>query len=119
VSIPTLAGVESRLVDTGRIKIHMLENGPAEGRPVLFIQGNVSSATFFESTMLFLPDGYRGIAPDLRGYGETEALPIDATQGIGDMAEDLRALVETLNNVRHKFYFKPPFVPARKEALFC
>lgn len=99
--IPTLSGVESKMIDTGRINVHILETGPADGTPILFIHGNVSSATFWEETMLALPEGYRGIAPDLRGYGETEALPVDATQGLGDMAEDVRALVETLGLGRH------------------
>lgn len=96
MTIPTLAGVESKMVETDRIKIHVLETGPEDGTPVLFVHGNVSSAAFWEETMLSLPDGFRGIAPDLRGYGETEALPVDATKGLGDMVEDLRALVETL-----------------------
>lgn len=97
MSVPTLAGVDSQMIDTGRINIHVLQTGPADGMPVLFVHGNVSSATFWERTMLSLPDGYRGLALDLRGYGETEALPVDATQGLGDMVEDVRALVQTLN----------------------
>lgn len=92
----TLAGVTSKKIDTGRIKVHILETGTEDGIPVLFIHGNISSAIFWEQTMLALPAGYRGIAPDLRGYGETEPLPVDATQGLGDMVEDIRALVETL-----------------------
>lgn len=96
MTIPTLPGVDSRIVDTGRIKIHVLETGPADGTPVLFIHGNGSSATFWEETSLSLPDRYRGIALDLRGYGETEPLPVDATRGLGDMVDDVRALVETL-----------------------
>ena len=94
--IPTLPGVESNMVDTDRIKIHILETGPAGGVPVLFVHGNASSAAFWEETMLALPDGYRGIALDLRGYGDTEPLPVDATQGLGDMAQDVRALVDAL-----------------------
>lgn len=51
--------------------------------------------------MLALPDGYRGLAPDLRGYGFTEPKPIDATQGLGDMVDDSRALVIALGIDRH------------------
>ena len=96
MTIDTLSGVTSRMVDTDRIDIHVLETGPEDGIPVLFVHGNISSATFWEQTMLALPSGYRGIALDLRGYGQTEALPVDATQGLGDMVEDIRALVEAL-----------------------
>ena len=101
MTIPTLSGVDSRMVDTGRINVHVLETGAAGGTPILFIHGNASSATFWEETMLSLPEGYRGIAPDLRGYGETEPLPVDATQGLSDMAADVRALVETLDLDRY------------------
>ena len=95
-SIPTLPGIESQIVQTGRLKIHVLSCGPAEGTAVLFIHGNVSSATFWEETMLALPDSFRGIALDLRGYGDTEPLPVDATLGLSDMVADIRSLVETM-----------------------
>ena len=35
-----------------------------------------------------LPDGYLGLAPDLRGYGGTEPRPIDATRGLRDWSDD-------------------------------
>jgi pimeloyl-ACP methyl ester carboxylesterase len=62
----------------------------------LFVHGNVSSAIFWEETMLALPGGFRGIALDLRGYGDTEPLPVDATLGLSDMVADIHSLVETL-----------------------
>lgn len=95
-SIPTLAGVNSQMVATSRLKMHVLSAGPKDGVPVLFIHGNGSSATFWEETMLALPEGFRGIAPDMRGYGDTEPLPVDATLGLGDMVEDIRSLVEAM-----------------------
>ncbi len=95
-TIPTLEGIESQMVDTGRIRMHVLSAGQEGDVPVLFVHGNVCSGTCWEEVMLELPDGFRGIAVDLRGYGDTEALPIDATKGLGDMVEDVHALVETL-----------------------
>jgi len=91
--IPTLPGITSTMVATSRIQMHVLSSGPETGEPVLFIHGNASSATFWEETMLALPDGFRAIAPDLRGYGETEDLLIDATRGCGDWVDDLLALL--------------------------
>jgi pimeloyl-ACP methyl ester carboxylesterase len=101
MSIPTLPGIFSHQIETDRLQIHLLSCGPEDGIPVIFVHGNVSSATFWEETMLALPDGYRALAPDLRGYGFTEAKPIDATQGLGDMADDLHALVVALGIGRH------------------
>jgi pimeloyl-ACP methyl ester carboxylesterase len=94
--IPTLPGITSRLVQTDRLLVHLLTAGSRGGVPVLFVHGNVSSATFWEETMLALPDDTYAIAPDLRGYGDTEPLPIDATLGMEDMAEDIHSLVETI-----------------------
>jgi pimeloyl-ACP methyl ester carboxylesterase len=99
--IPMLPGITSRLIQTDRLLVHVLTAGSREGIPILFVHGNVSSATFWEETMLALPERYYGIALDLRGYGTTEPLPIDATQGLGDMVEDIRSLVETIGLERY------------------
>jgi pimeloyl-ACP methyl ester carboxylesterase len=84
------------MIDTPRIRMHVLFSGPDDGTPVLFLHGNASSATFWEEIMLMLPAGFRGIAPDLRGYGDTEDKLIDATRGVGDWADDLLGLMDTL-----------------------
>lgn len=54
-SIPTLPGITSQLIDTPRLRMHVLFSGPDDGVPVLFIHGNASSATSWEETMLSLP----------------------------------------------------------------
>jgi len=95
-TVPTLPGITSQIVATNRLHVHVLLSGPEDGVPVLFVHGNVSSATFWEETMLALPDGFRGIAVDLRGYGDTETLPIDATLGLSDMVDDIYSLVQAL-----------------------
>ena len=95
-SIPTMEGIDSRIVETDRLDIHTLITDAREATPVLFIHGNGSSATFWEETMLALPAGFRAIAPDMRGYGDTEPLPVDATLGLDDMVADVLALVDTL-----------------------
>jgi len=61
---------------------------------MVFIHGNLSTSRFWEETLLALPADVRGIAPDLRGFGRTEAKPIDATRGMRDFADDLHALLE-------------------------
>ena len=44
-----------------------------------------------------LPEGFRGIAPDQRGFGDSDPeMKIDATQGFGDLAEDALALLDHL-----------------------
>jgi len=96
-TVPTLPGITSKMIETARIKTLILSRGPGDGKPVLFIHGNASSATYWEEIMLMLPDGFRGIAPDLRGYGDTEDKLIDATRGMADWVDDLLALLDALN----------------------
>jgi len=95
-TIPILPGITSKMVDTPRLRMHVLTSGPENGMPVLFIHGNASSATYWEEIMLKLPAGFRGIAPDLRGYGDTEDKLIDATRGMGDWVDDLIGLLDAL-----------------------
>lgn len=56
---------------------------------VLFIHGNCSSSLFWHETLKSLPARFNGVAPDLRGYGASEAAPIDATRGVRDFADDV------------------------------
>jgi len=96
-SIPTMQGITSKMVDTPRIRTHVLFSGPEAGTPVLLVHGNAASSTCWEELMLKLPAGFRGIAPDLRGYGDTEDKLIDATRGIREWVDDLLALMDTLS----------------------
>lgn len=91
-----LDGIRHSIVTTPRGRFCLLEAGQPDGQPVLFVHGNVSAATFWEETMLALPASYRALAPDLRGYGESERLPVDATRGLRDFSDDIHSLVETL-----------------------
>jgi pimeloyl-ACP methyl ester carboxylesterase len=85
------------MVDTPRLRQHVLSCGPAGGEPVVFIHGNFSAATYFEELMLQIAGhGFRCIAPDLRGYGWTEDVLIDSTRGYRDWADDVYSLLQTL-----------------------
>lgn len=95
-TVPTLPGITSKFIETPRIKMHVLFSGPESGTPVLFLHGNASSSTYWEEIMLKLPAGFRGIAPDLRGYGDTEDKLIDATRGVGNFVDDLLGLLDAL-----------------------
>src|SRR5579859_8131444 len=47
--------------------------------------------------MLALPEPYRPMAIDLRGFGDTDDEPIDATRGLRDFSDDLAAAIEALH----------------------
>ena len=97
MSIPTMEGITAKTITTPRITTRVLFSGADDGVPVLFLHGNVSSATWWEETMVALPAGYHGIAPDQRGFGDAELeKKIDATNGMGDLADDAVALLDHL-----------------------
>jgi pimeloyl-ACP methyl ester carboxylesterase len=92
-----LPGITAERVSTSRLTMGVLSlAGRTTGQPVLFVHGNVSSSLFWQTTMLAMPDGYRPLAVDLRGFGETDPESVDATRGLGDYADDLAALIEML-----------------------
>ncbi|NJC72626.1 alpha/beta fold hydrolase [Planosporangium thailandense] len=82
-----------RLTANG-ISQNVLVRGPAGGRPVLLVHGNCSSAAFWLPLLRHLPDTVRVVAPDLRGYGDSEGAPVDATRGLRDFADDVAALLD-------------------------
>lgn len=94
-----LDGITSRQITTSRLTCHLLSHGPESGVPVVFLHGNISSSRFWETTLQALPDTYWGLAPDLRGFGDSEAKPVDATRGLKDFSDDLYSLLETLGLV--------------------
>ena len=97
MSIAALDGISARTITSDRITTRVLFSGPEDGIPILFLHGNFSCATWWEETMLALPRGYRGIAPDQRGYGDADAAKeIDATRGMGDLSDDAAALLDHL-----------------------
>jgi len=97
MSVPTLPRISAKMVETPRLNTRVLFSGGDVGIPVLFLHGNASSATFWEETMLALPTGFRGIAPDQRGYGGADrSQKIEATRGMSDFADDAVALLDTL-----------------------
>src|ERR1700753_159897 len=91
-----LPGITAERVPTSRLNTALLSVAGRGGAPVLFVHGNVSSSLCWQPTMLALPDGFRPLAVDLRGFGETDPEPVDATRGLRDYADDVAALIEAL-----------------------
>ncbi len=93
-----LSGITQHMLQTTRLKTGYLQAG--NGRiPVVLVHGNVSSALFFQPLMqtLAATGHYTIYAPDMRGYGASEAAPVDATRGVRDFSDDLSAFVNALD----------------------
>lgn len=95
-----LPGVRSQMARTDRLRMRYIESGPADGIPVVMIHGNLATGRFFEHLMPGAPKEYRLIAPDMRGFGDTERVPIDGARGLRDWADDTFSLVKKLGLTR-------------------
>jgi pimeloyl-ACP methyl ester carboxylesterase len=71
--IPMVEGVEHRFVEANGIRIHLAEAGPPDAPPVLLLHGWPQHWYMWRRVMSTLTDEYRLLAPDLRGFGWTEA----------------------------------------------
>jgi pimeloyl-ACP methyl ester carboxylesterase len=97
-----LPGTTATRVPTARLTQNVLHpegvDPAGPGEVVLFVHGNVSSALFWQQPLLALAETgrVRPLAVDLRGYGDTDPLPIDARRGVRDWADDVAALVDAL-----------------------
>ena len=94
-------GITARHVETPRLGVNILEregDDPSTplSRTVVLVHGNASSALFWQELMQDLPSDLRAIADDLRGYGDTENAPIDATRGVRDFSDDVHATLAEL-----------------------
>ena len=80
-------------VRTSRLRTHVLESGPRDAPALVLVHGNVSSAQFFATTIGVLGERWHCLASDLRGFGRSEAVPVDARRGVRDFSDDLHALL--------------------------
>lgn len=68
-----------------------------EGRPkLLLLHGNISSSDFFLPLFPALAERFDVAAPDLRCFGDSSALPIDATRTYRDWSDDVAEFVAAL-----------------------
>jgi len=84
------------MLATRRVRTHCWVAGPEDGVPLLLVHGNLTTGRFFQSVANELGSQFRIVAPDLRAFGRTEPLAVDASRGLRDWSDDLRSLLETL-----------------------
>ena len=90
-----MEGIEHRTVEVNGIKMHVAEKG--EGPVVLFLHGFPELWYSWRHQILSLSSlGYRAVAPDLRGYGDTDAPPSIDSYTCFHIVADLVALIDSL-----------------------
>jgi len=83
---------QRHMIDLNGLTLSVLEAG--RGDPIIFVHGVVTTSNIFpQYVSAFSPD-FRGIAVDLRGYGDSEKPPSGFT--IEQFSKDLIALADTL-----------------------
>jgi pimeloyl-ACP methyl ester carboxylesterase len=92
VTIP--GGLRHRIIDAGRLAVHIVEGGPTGAPVLLFLHGWPESWAIFEPVMLALADDAQVVALDLPGVGESRSLPEAADKHT--LAGHVRDVVEAL-----------------------
>ncbi|MEW9529110.1 alpha/beta fold hydrolase [Microbispora sp. NPDC049125] len=93
---PAPAPVSAERIGTPRLTLNVLSVPGSTGDPVLFVHGNVSSSVFWRSTMTAVADGFRPYAVDLRGFGDSDPEPVDASRGVRDYSDDVLGLLDVI-----------------------
>lgn len=65
------------------------------GRPLVLLHAFPLSADMWDAELSRAPDGWRFLAPDLRGFGPCDA-PVETSQRIDDYAGDVLVLLDVL-----------------------
>lgn len=76
------------------LDLHYVEQGDSNGEVALFIHGWPDSWFSYSSVMEFLPPTMRAVAPDLRGFGDSDR-PAHAYE-ISDFSDDVVSLMDSL-----------------------
>ncbi len=117
--------MQTTTIDTARLRTHCWVAGREDGEPLLMVHGNLVTGRFFQALAERVPDRFRVVAPDLRSFGRTAALPVDASRGLRDWSDDLRSLVEALGWAdrgrvpRPAMPTPPAVVAARRRQTSC
>ena len=87
----------SRTFSTPRHTTHYLESGPADGPLMIFLHGWPELSLMWRTQMdAFATDGWRCVAPDLRGYGGSSAPAANDAYTIEQVVADMAQLHDHL-----------------------
>lgn len=92
--------LQKRFLQTTRKKVAYLRKGDPSADKFVLIHGNASSCVFFAPLMDRLAEDFDVIAPDLSGFGDSEAVPCNGETGLADWAEDIDAFLSALGAER-------------------
>lgn len=98
-----LADPEGRFIEVAGLQAYVLEHGPADGEPVVFVHGLFGSTFSWRYNLEAVAEaGYRAIAYDRPGAGLTEPRA-DFDYSVAGQADFLAALLDSLKIDRARF----------------
>ncbi|OMO98549.1 Alpha/beta hydrolase-1 [Corchorus olitorius] len=98
-----MEGIEHKIVNVNGINMHVAEKG--KGPVILFLHGFPELwYTWRHQILVFASLGYRAVAPDLRGYGETDAPDSATGYTILNVVGDLVALLDAVAPEQDKVF---------------
>lgn len=85
-----------QFIRTARRKVAFYRLGDQALPKLLLVHGNASSSAFFFPTIYDLSKYFNVAAPDLNGFGDTQASPINSPTALRDWADDIDAFADAL-----------------------
>lgn len=89
--------MRERFVDSGGVRIHLVEEGPEDGDPVLFLHGFPEFWWSWRHQLTACAQaGYRAVAMDLRGFGDSDRPEEVSAYALPNAVADVGAVVASL-----------------------
>ncbi len=87
--------LESKFIDTGDVKLHVVFAGPKDGEPVIMLHGFPEFWYMWRHHIAALAkEGYRVAAPDMRGYNRSDKPSKRDDYRFSDYARDITGLMD-------------------------
>lgn len=87
---------QQQFLTTDRLTTAYYRAGEGHEKKLLLLHGNVTSSVFFLPVFPLLEKDFDVVAPDLRCFGDSSTLPIDATRGFRDWTDDVAEFAAAL-----------------------
>ncbi|KAM6545132.1 hypothetical protein CsatB_025868 [Cannabis sativa] len=98
-----MESIEHKIIEVNGIKMHVAEKG--QGPTILFLHGFPELWYTWRHQILTLASlGYRAVAPDLRGYGDTDAPPSVGSYTCMDVVGDVIGLLDAIAAEEEKVF---------------
>jgi pimeloyl-ACP methyl ester carboxylesterase len=89
--------MRERFVDSSGIRIHVVEEGPEDGAPVVFLHGFPEFWWSWRHQMRAVAEaGYRAVAMDLRGFGDSDMPTEVAAYALPNSFGDVTAVIDSV-----------------------